>query len=71
MGISCDAAFIDCRGVRWDDGIVTDLNSLKQAEFTDRMESAKDIDNQGEITGRAINPDTLVRTAYLAVPNDD
>jgi len=71
VGISCDAAFVDCRGVRWDDGVVTDLNTLKQAEFTDRLESAKDIDNQGEITGRAINPDTLVRTAYLAVPNED
>jgi uncharacterized membrane protein len=69
VGVSCDSEFIDCRGVRWDGPAVTDLNTEKQVEFTDRLETAKDIDNQGEITGRAIS-DAGVRTAYLAVPND-
>ncbi|HEY2711246.1 MAG TPA: hypothetical protein VGI60_01930 [Chthoniobacterales bacterium] len=70
VGRSCDSAFVDCRGVRWDNGFVTDLNTEKQSDFTDRLENAKDINNRGEITGRAISPDTGVRTAYVAVPND-
>jgi uncharacterized membrane protein len=70
VGRSCDSAFIDCRGVRWDNGFVTDLNTEIQSDFPDRLENAKDINNRGEITGRAINPDTSVRTAYVAVPND-
>jgi uncharacterized membrane protein len=69
VGVSCDSEFIDCRGVRWDGTTVTDLNTEKQMEFTDRLETAKDINDQGEITGRAIS-DAGVRTSYLAVPND-
>jgi probable HAF family extracellular repeat protein len=69
VGVSCDADGV-CKGVRWDDGVVTDLNSLKQIEFPDRLETAKDINDQGEITGRAIS-DAGVRTAYLAVPIDE
>jgi len=68
VGLSCDSAGV-CKGVRWDDGVVTDLNTLKQPEFTDRLETAKDINERGEITGRAIS-DGGVRTAYLAMPND-
>jgi probable HAF family extracellular repeat protein len=68
VGLSCDPVGI-CKGVRWDNGVVTDLNTLKQGEFTDRLESAKDINDGGEITGRAIS-EAGVRTAYLAVPND-
>ena len=48
------------------DGVVTDLNSVK-GTFADRLETAKDINDQGEITGRAISA-TSVRTTYLAVP---
>ncbi len=69
VGVSCDAEGV-CKGVRWDDGVVTDLNSVKPAEFTDRIETAKDINDRGEITGRAIS-DAGVRTSYLAVPTDE
>ncbi|HSU85545.1 MAG TPA: hypothetical protein VLI42_02315, partial [Chthoniobacterales bacterium] len=69
VGVSCDADGI-CRGVRWDDGVMTDLNDLKQPEFIDRIETAKDINDAGEITGRAIS-DAGVRTSYLAVPTDN
>jgi probable HAF family extracellular repeat protein len=69
VGVSCDADGI-CRGVRWDDGVVTDLNDLKQPEFTDSIETAKDINDAGEITGRSIS-DAGVRTSYLAVPADE
>jgi probable HAF family extracellular repeat protein len=69
VGLSCDSTGL-CKAVRWDDGVVTDLNTLKQSEFTDRLETAKDINDQGEITGRSIS-DAGVRTAYLAMPTDD
>jgi probable HAF family extracellular repeat protein len=67
VGISCDADFVDCRAVVWNHGNTpTDLNDFK-GSYGPRLESAKDINDNGEITGRAI--DTAgVRTAYLAVP---
>jgi probable HAF family extracellular repeat protein len=67
VGVSCDADGVDCRAVVWDHGNTpTDLNELK-GSFSAHLESAKDINDQGEITGRAIDSN-LVRTAYLAVP---
>ena len=68
VGISCDADFVDCRAVVWNNGTVpTDLNELK-GSYSAHLESAKDINNKGEITGRAVDPITGVLTAYLAVP---
>jgi len=67
VGVSCDADFVDCRAVVWDHGNTPiDLNDLKGG-FSAHLESAKDINDNGEITGRAIDA-TGVRTAYLAVP---
>ena len=67
IGISCDADFVDCRAVVWNHGNTpTDLNDLK-GSYVPRLESAKDINDNGEITGRAIDANG-VRTAYLAVP---
>src|SRR6267142_1926095 len=66
VGVSCDADLVDCRAVIWDHGNTpTDLNDLKGG-FSARLETAKDINDKGEITGRAINAG--VRTPYLAVP---
>jgi probable HAF family extracellular repeat protein len=68
VGASCDANFVDCRAVIWDHSAVpTDLNDLKRPGYAARLESAKDINNKGEITGRAIDANN-VRTAYLAEP---
>ena len=68
VGVSCDADGVDCRAVIWNHGAFpTDLNDLKGPGYSARLESAKDINNLGEITGRAIDPN-LVRTAYKAVP---
>jgi len=68
VGVSCDADLVDCRAVIWDHGKTpTDLNDLK-GSFPKTLASAKDINNKGEITGRAADPNTGVLTAYLAVP---
>jgi len=67
VGTSCDANFVDCRAVIWDHGAYpTDLNDFKGG-FPIRLETAKGINNNGEITGRAIDAKN-VRTPYLAVP---
>src|SRR5437870_963597 len=69
VGVSCDAEQIDCRAVIWDHGVYpTDLNDLKAPGYSAQLASAKDINNKGEITGRAVDPNTGVLTAYLAVP---
>jgi probable HAF family extracellular repeat protein len=68
VGVSCDAQQTDCRAVIWDNSAYpTDLNDLKGG-YSAVLALAKDIDNKGEITGRAIDPNTGVLTAYLAVP---
>jgi probable HAF family extracellular repeat protein len=68
VGVSCDADQVDCRAVIWDHGNTpTDLNDLK-GSYSAFLALAKDINNKGEITGRATDPTTGVLTAYLAVP---
>jgi probable HAF family extracellular repeat protein len=67
VGVSCDANFVDCRAVIWDHGAYPrDLNDFKGG-FSARLETAKDINDNGEITGRAIDANGVL-TAYLAVP---
>jgi probable HAF family extracellular repeat protein len=69
VGVSCDADQVDCRAVIWDHGNTpTDLNDLKAPGYSAVLALAKDINNKGEITGRAADPNTGVLTAYLAVP---
>jgi probable HAF family extracellular repeat protein len=68
VGVSCDANFVDCRAVVWDHGAYpTDLNDLKGG-YSAFLALAKDINDKGEITGRAVNPSTGALIAYLAVP---
>jgi probable HAF family extracellular repeat protein len=69
VGVSCDRDLVDCRAVIWDHGNTpTDLNDLKAPGYSAILASAKDINNAGQITGRAVDPNTGVLTAYLAVP---
>jgi probable HAF family extracellular repeat protein len=66
VGLSCDANG-SCRAFIWENGVMQDLNDLKQPDFSTRLETAKDINDEGEITGRTIDANN-VRTVYLAVP---
>jgi probable HAF family extracellular repeat protein len=71
VGVSCDAQQTDCRAVVWDHGAYpTDLNDLKGG-YSPFLASAKDINDKGEITGRAVDPTTGALIAYLAVPVDN
>ena len=68
VGVSCDADQTDCRAVIWDHGNTpTDLNDRKGG-YSAFLASAKDINDKGEITGRAFDPTTGALIAYLAVP---
>jgi probable HAF family extracellular repeat protein len=68
VGVSCDADQVDCRAVIWDNGAYpTDLNDLK-GDYSAFLALAKDINDKGEITGRAIDPTTGALIAYLALP---
>src|SRR4026208_386920 len=68
VGVSCDADQVDCRAVIWDHGNTpTDLNDFK-GSYSAFLALAKDINDKGEITGRAIDPTTSALIAYLAVP---
>jgi uncharacterized membrane protein len=68
VGVSCDADQVDCRAVIWDHGNTPkDLNDFK-GSYSGFLALAKDINNKGEITGRAIDPTTGSLIAYLAVP---
>jgi probable HAF family extracellular repeat protein len=67
VGISCDAAG-SCRAFLWQNGVMTDLNTLVGPGYTDVLTTAQDINDRGEITGRAFAPDTGERPAFLATP---
>ena len=45
-----------------------DLNRLKAPGYSARLEQAKDINDRGEVTGRAVDQITGVRTTFLAEP---
>src|SRR5882672_1018565 len=71
VGVSCDADQVDCRAVIWEHGNTpTDLNDLK-GSYSAFLALAKDINNKGEITGRAFDSTTGALIAYLAVPVDN
>ncbi len=67
VGLSCGPV-AGCRAVIWRNGEVEDINKFKGG-YPYHLETAKDINDVGEITGRAIiNPSTGEREAYLAIP---
>jgi probable HAF family extracellular repeat protein len=65
VGTSCPAAG-PCRGFVWQDGVMTDLNALVQPGYSKHLESAQDINDLGEIAGRALDPGTNRLSAFLA-----
>jgi len=68
VGISCSAGFATCRGFLWQNGVMTDLNSLVAPGYGDQIYAAGDINELGRITGQAFNPATNEYSAFLAVP---
>ncbi|MFL6293966.1 MAG: hypothetical protein ACJ759_23975 [Thermoanaerobaculia bacterium] len=67
VGTSCDTAG-NCRAFLWEDGVMRDLNTLVAPGYAGILTMAQDIDDRGEITGRAFDPVTGGRPAFLATP---
>jgi probable HAF family extracellular repeat protein len=56
VGTSCSAGFATCRAFLWQNGVMTDLNSLVAPGYPDYLYTANDINDFGEITGQAVAP---------------
>jgi len=73
VGGSCDASG-NCRDFLWDDGVLSDLNTLvcpgTSLYLTGNGVAGPDINDRGEITGEAYDPNTGDTPAFLAVPTD-
>jgi hypothetical protein len=54
--------------VIWHAGVATDLNALAAPGFDGHLVYANDINQQGVITGAAINADTGDTVAFRATP---
>lgn len=73
VGGSCDASG-NCRDFLWQDGVMSDLNTLvcpgTSLYLTGNGIAGPDINDRGEITGQAYDPNTGDTPAFLAVPTD-
>jgi probable HAF family extracellular repeat protein len=58
------------RAFLWENGVMKDLNSLKAPGYVGLLEVAGDINDDGEITGRAFDPSTGERPAFVALPRN-
>jgi len=68
VGRSCGPS--GCRAFLWENNVMKDLNMLKAPDYIPVLELANDINDLGEITGRAIDSRTNERPAFLAIPRD-
>src|SRR5579871_5168263 len=69
VGQSCDVNF-NCRAFLWQDGVMTDLNTLTAGSPL-YLISAADINSRGEIVGAGVDPNTGEPLAFAAVPCDE
>jgi probable HAF family extracellular repeat protein len=74
VGLSCSAGFASCRAFVWQDGVMTDLNTLIPAGSSLYLTSAAAINTRGEISGQAcvLSAGSCLPTsqmpAFLAIP---
>ena len=66
VGLSCGD--VECRAFLWQDGAMSDLNSLIAPDDTVLLTHAMDINDDGVITGRATIRATGERVTYVATP---
>jgi probable HAF family extracellular repeat protein len=72
VGISCTPGFASCRAFIWEDGVMRDLNGLVESSYSDHLVTANDINDRGQITGRAIKANgTEVPFVASPVGDDD
>jgi probable HAF family extracellular repeat protein len=67
LGQSCDASG-NCRGFLWQNGVMTDVNTLVQAGSPLVIIDANDINADGDITGQAFDPTNGEMPAIELIP---
>ena len=68
-GQSCDSSG-NCRAFLWENGVMTDLNTLVCQGTSLYLTYGGDINDRGEIVGEAYDPNTGDTPAFLAVPSN-
>ena len=68
VGDSCDI-FFDCRTFLWEDGTMTELNSLVHNPNAPFLENGNSINSRGQIAGKTTVQGTPLADAYLATPS--
>ena len=68
VGVSFAAGFANPRGFVWQDGTMTDINTLTPSNSTLSVLFANDINDFGVITGEAFDSGTNTSPAILAIP---
>jgi probable HAF family extracellular repeat protein len=69
VGLSCTAGFASCRAFIWEDGVMTDLNTLLEPGYANHLYFANDINDFGEITGQSIDESTGEARTFVAIPS--
>jgi probable HAF family extracellular repeat protein len=68
VGLSCTTGFASCRGFLWQDGVMTDFNTLVAPGYGDEIYAAGDINDLGRVTGQSFNAAANTYSSFLAVP---
>ncbi len=68
VGQSCNMGFSVCRGFLWQNGVMTDLNTLLPTGSSLHLSAAFDINARGQIVGFALTSTGEVH-AFLATPS--
>jgi probable HAF family extracellular repeat protein len=68
VGLSCTAGFASCRGFLWQDGVMTDFNTLVAPGYGDEIYAAGDINDLGQVTGQSFNAGANTYSTFWAVP---
>jgi probable HAF family extracellular repeat protein len=67
VGLSCMARFASCQAFLWQNGVMTNLNALVAAGYNDQLVQASDINDEGVITGEAVDASGAVQS-FVATP---
>lgn len=70
VGLSCTAHFASCHAFLWENGHMTDLN-LRVPGYDGLLAQALDINDEGLITGLAVDATTGNQVAFVATPDGE
>src|SRR5208283_4670222 len=68
VGVSYGAGFTNPHAFIWQEGVMTDLNTLIPPNFPLYLQVAQEINDFGEIAGEATDQSTGQNPAFLAIP---